>query len=408
MTNVEQLHRPDEPSPASPSKFRAWFGEATNDLFRESLPGKGRYVAAVICANGLGHYYRTTNVLETLQRSMPGLDITVIGPPGIFAAENDSVASRALWARGAHRMPVDWGPGLTWSADPEVYEDGRLTDWLDNLVDNPQAKSVLDSADLVLSDNLGLLLDRYPNTVMMGNFTWGSDLAEVYPDNEAVKRFAQQEKELLARATMLCVGAIASKAVLAGTHAVPFDWMAQNPNAPTPKTAEDRRHVAVFGGSTGMADARLAEAAKRLVDADKWDKVSVSSQVYTELPPDYQTRVSQLPGGLIDYSEYGAIVVRPGVGAITAAVESGTPLFALDDTDNPEMVRNSTAIQRLGIGIGGDLQDVVEGVERLTGEETSENFMGQLRRQGRNGILQATTYLALRLITTPKSKYGTK
>lgn len=87
-----------------------------------------------------------------------------------------------LLAAGARVRSGVMAPGVGWSADASVYEDGRLRGWLRRLARVEE----IAAADLVLSDNLPGVLELRADAVLSGSFLWSDVLGEAYGDHPAV------------------------------------------------------------------------------------------------------------------------------------------------------------------------------------------------------------------------------
>jgi len=172
--------------------------------------------------------------------------------------------------------------------------------------------------------------------------------------------------------------------------------MMQRPEVPNPKTEESARHVAVYGGGTAAADLLLGQAVAELAKSNRW-VVHVAPNLFWALPSDMDKGlVAPIQPGFNSYDECGVVVMRPGVGSMTAAVESGTPIVALAESNNAEMQDNAARIAALGIGLdaGSDPAKVVEAVTALTQPgEVRQAVQENLRSQPREGIAQAAAFL---------------
>src|SRR5512133_849761 len=129
--------------------------------------GKGMELCAVVCPNGMGHFGRTTGILSRLQDKLTDLKISVVASEHQLNSEAVPAANK-LWQNGAHGVPAQLDPGVSWSTDPSVYDDGRLTDWVSRVRELPK----INNADVVVSDNLAGVLGIRNDAVLQGNFLW--------------------------------------------------------------------------------------------------------------------------------------------------------------------------------------------------------------------------------------------
>lgn len=340
-------------------------------------------LAAVITANGLGHYRRTAGIIARLLERGADVDhVDVLAEPWQRDLTSDWHATQTLERRGATWIHDVIAPGVSWSSDPRLYDDGRLTAWEERLA----GVDALQAADLVVSDNLSAVLELRPDAVLAGNFLWSDVLGDAYPESAAVSAFVELERRRLERCRppMLCVAELLMPGIRRRTEAVPFGFMCD----PVSRLPQERDTIAVLAGRGGAADDILATAAAELVDRG------------------YEVR-SSIPGtgaSLFDFSEeawsrVGVLVCRPGTGTVTEAVARRIPMVVLDEGSNAEMQHNRERVLALGIGLDAGSRPEPHAVA-IRAEDLRAGGEAQRRRLAalpRDGIDEAAEWLAERL-----------
>ncbi len=371
-------------------------GEAQNAA---TFNGEGMSLSALICTNGFGHFGRATNILDKLTDQLTSLKVTIFSSEK-QAADKDLIAAQNLRSKGVRFVSGLLEPGVEWSADPATYDDGRLVNWMANL-----GVAEIDEADLVLSDNLPGILARRHDAVLSGNFLWHDVIGEAYPDDPAVMEFVEHDSGLLSayRPPMICVDAIASPAVREETEPVGVGWMLQRTDHPAPKDSDNNKAV-VFGGGVSTANEILTEAAERLAHGGDWN-VHVQPKLRDKMSPQARRKTTEVNNSYNNYDDAAVVVGRPGVGTMTACVEGLTPLTAVHEGNNSEMIHNGERIEALGIGRhpGTEIEEINTTLKALTRGAEAERVRRNLQGQSRNGIAQAAQWLADRLVAVSQA-----
>lgn len=341
-------------------------------------------VAALVCPNGLGHFRRVVRILSNLRLLVDELSIDLICEQWQMQRTAGGVETNALLAAGARTHTGILSPGVTWSADPALYRDGRLSSWEDRIVEC----APLRDADHVLSDNLGGVLRVRPDAVLSGSFLWSDVLHAAHPSDDAVRAFADRERGLLSvrRPPMLCVDDIAMPAIGMFTERVGLPWMCERvPRRPV----NGRPRVAVLGGATGADDELLRTHIAALEATGDYELClprALLSSSPDALPFDHS---------LGEYATLAAVVCRPGVGTMTDCIATGVPLVCVFDSNNPELSHNSARVEALGVGedVGrGTADDVTRAVANvMASNATIQRNIAMLRT---DGAMAAAQWLA--------------
>lgn len=286
-------------------------------------------------------------------------------------------------------------PGVGWSSDPACFDDDRLLSWEERLVDLPE----LQSADLVLSDNLTAMLDHRPDAVLAGSFLWSEVLATAYPDHPRVAAFAQKETERLRkhRPPMLCVADLMMPAVRQQTTAVPLPWMCEEPATPQPASRGNLPLIAVAGGATGSAEDILGRAVEGLAqkaEANGWRlALPTGFRAYAGSLAAHDT----LPFDATVFASAAVMVCRPGVGTMTDCVTHRLPMVVLHEKNNPEMAHNGRRVRDLGLGTyleGSPQHDtVLAAVKDLLDTRRQAQIRSTMAKLPHYGLEQAACWL---------------
>ena len=343
-------------------------------------------VLAIICPNGFGHFQRSRRVMAEVLGMNSGVQLEIV----CTARQRAQLADTDPLAPFADR--VRWhedllGPAVHWSLDPEDYADGRLVNWsaaLDVLA--------LDRFDLVVSDNMSGVLEQRADALLMGSFLWSDILDSAYPGHAQVERFVQHERNLLQqhRPEMICIDGLAMPGVLARTCALPVPWMCESVLPPDTAREVLPPTVALLGNSSVIGGCDL----KALADGLQQAGISVST------PPAWQIGE---PFGYApaDFAACSAVICRPGIGTLTDAVATSTPVVVVHEAGNTEMTHNGIAIAALGFGLNlatADTAVVLRSLLALMQDRpTLVTMSRQIAAAKKNGLEVAAKHVLQRL-----------
>ena len=349
-------------------------------------------IAALISANGLGHYKRLVGILARLQELCGELpQLTVLCEQWQTSRMSGWSRSRQLWTRGAEAVHGIMHPGVHWAMSPDVYCDGRLCDWERRLADVTAVRE----ADVVISDNCAGILAERPDAVLFGSFLWSDVLESAFGDRQPVRAFVEHERELLDkyRPPMLCVKELAMPGVIERTEAVTLPWMCETAGS---GSSTDRTAVALIGGATGAADDIINKALDALLLWDKCD-ILLPGKLIEHIPSQARERVAEFDFDGGGYADCSVVVCRPGMGVITDCLANKVPMVALHEPGNLELEHNSRRLAELGyainLGPAPDGSAVVEAVESALAPQFASDIRTRLSSAETNGLECAASWL---------------
>ena len=290
------------------------------------------------------------------------------------------------------------GREVGWSADASVFDGDGLLTWHHRL----GHLAALQSADLVLSDNLTGVLHHRPDAVVLGSFLWSDVLGAAHPGHPTVARFVEEEHEVLHRCNpkMLCVKGFAMPGVLTRTDAVQLPLMCAQDAEGTARCPRARRpsalvpRVGVLFGATNNGMMSAVELATALL-SDLGVEVAVPVDLMRYLPGD--DRCVNFSFSAREYHQIDVVVCRPGMGTITDCVAYAVPMVLTHEVGNVELEHNGRCAQGIGLGIYVGAcprpEDVVEAVRSLIGTTRADRTRRVMAGVGRNGIEQSLALL---------------
>lgn len=238
-------------------------------------------------------------------------------------------------------------PGVSWSKTPDIYRDGRLIGWVDEL----KSFDPLKTADIVISDNLSGILSIRPDAILMGSFLW-MEVLEIYKDIPEVSAYMEHEKNLLEqnRPYMICVDTIAMPAVRKYTRVVGMPWFGTGTKSAS-KEVRKRNTIALVGGATPAADQVLLNTARALLQTTDY-RILVAQRFHDMLGKLAPERCGIFDFKKEDYEACDLVICRAGVGTLTDCIVTNTPMLLLPETANAEMEYNTVRLEQLGLAKG--------------------------------------------------------
>lgn len=270
------------------------------------------------------------------------------------------------------------------------YKYSDTTEWLTNL--RCKKRKILDDNNgIFVLDNNALILEIFPDSVLMGSFLWG----EIFEDSqsEELSKASISELNLLKRnmPPMLCVGKMAMNWVQSYTNAIKLPWFCTFSHNRI-KNISVRNNLLVTGGGTGKLNSILFEYA-----------VSLSNhgfKVFIDTKMNLCDKKEGIGLPLFDFSDESflslrAIVCRPGIGILTDSVKYAVPTVSLRDESNKEMYHNAEIISNSNLGIAispNDKGAVGRMVNWLNSNELNECYKNLLTEEC-NGAEMAAEWL---------------
>ena len=351
---------------------------------------------AVVCPSGLGHYRRTVGILRRVVDRVPAVRISIACCGWQIERLKAELEPFPRWHEVVEYITHVTEPGVHWSAEPDVYDDGRLLGWEERL-----AGIDLGRYDVVVSDNLAGVLSHRSDAVLAGSFLWSDVLAVAYPDHPQVRAFVERERRLLAehRPHMICVDALAMPGVSSRTRVVGCQPMCEGAAPGLPRPPGPPIRVGVLGGATTAAWAVLDTLAEELI---------AETDYQLALPADAVTRGQPFPRGRVvafqftpqSYRQCHVIIGRPGIGTLQDALAAGRPLLCVYETGQAEMSHQGRRVEELGLGLDLSARGRVDAtaVRRSVNTMISEAGRTRLARAraelGVGGLDEAADWLA--------------
>jgi hypothetical protein len=284
-------------------------------------------------------------------------------------------------------------PGVSWSLDPIIYDDGRLINW-ESRVKN---EGLILNADIVISDNLVGALNIRSDTVLMGSFLWSDILEQAYHSRSAIQKFVEWERGLLEKHNpqMLCLSDLAMPGVLNRTNAVPLPWMCTDYN-PTNLTKSKKPRVSFQIGLTEAMKNWAVSVLPSLTSFPNYE-ICLPEYLMKYVPPGNRDNVRLFNFTQDDYDSCSLAICRPGVGTLTACVESGMPMILVYEEENAEMGHNAECIQKLGLGFDmgfeWDETEIIQTVKKLLNPHIYRRTKSRIQSSKKDGLKIASDWI---------------
>lgn len=345
-------------------------------------------LAICVCPNGLGHYRRTMLLAGHLLKRLPSLELDIFCAAWQKEAKSSGLDTQARFHHGFME------PGVEWLADAGEYSEERLNGWMGRLKNAP----ALQKADLVLSDNLGAVLEIRPDAVLSGSFLWSDVLSTAYPKNTAIQRFAEHERRLLKekKPSMLCVKDAAMPGVLGRTQAVPLGWFCETQNPPRAKARTDKPVLAFLGGATGAVDQMLAGYASKLSRLNQWT-IALPPKLAKILQGTNKSNIIPFNFERKDFENCWAVLGRPGMGTISECLGYGLPMIAFHEPGNIEMEYLGQRLEALHcgryLGAAPAFEKITQTLEEISQGAAISSIAQNIFKLDRNGLEQACDWI---------------
>lgn len=331
-------------------------------------------IAAIACANGLGHIKRLLRMIGGLREAAPGLSFT------LFCEQWQLDRLRGWrWLNGVEIAPVSLP--VKWYDTPDRYGDW-LNDWRGSL-----ASWQLGEYDAVIADNLVEPLEYTENVFLSGSFLWHDVLHGAYPDVPTIRRYYEWAELLLrTRHPPMLVNryfAMPATERLTQSHKIDFISFYDGPQVKRSKSTPERVLLALGSSpaASGLVDQvraimlQMAEVGIVLFVSERWHDALAG-----EYPSLERYDFTQNPLHTVD-----AAIIRAGIGSISDCIAARVPAYFVDDS-NPEIAFNAARLSELGIG-------APLSVNGLTTPGVYGTIARRLGEFSANGVADATAFL---------------
>lgn len=347
----------------------------------------------VICENGLGHFKRLIGLANYIIDHLTSCNINIICQDWQIQRTKDWFKTNTLLQNPRVYFHTSiLNNSVYWTNDPQEYSDGRLTNWIEKLKNQP----VIQEADCLISDNLVELLSIREDTILCGSFLWFDILENAYPKIESVKRFIDFNKNILAKHTpsMICVKDVAMPAVITNTKAIKMPWFAQEKKYKNKEIKKTKRIVLLTGAST-VSDFLTNTILDQIVSLSDIE-IAIPGRVIQSKKITH-SKVIPFNFSLNEFHQCDLVICRPGVGTITDALTTQTPMLTFYEKDNMEMEFNSSQLEKLGLAKNiGPIQsqlDLRDQILSVLQESNLTQFRSNMKNVQLNGFEKTFDWL---------------
>ncbi len=329
-------------------------------------------VALIACSNGFGH----TKRLLLLANELNNLSINSV----IYAPiESVKHISRT------HKIPIHTVKDFDSKTSISDWLTGNAANWYKSLPD-------LSSYDQVVSDNLVEILKIRPDAWLSGSFFWHNSLKGI-PDN-----IITRTNEILSNnhPRMISSALFSSDYLKKNTKLYEVGVYANNDVLSSKLSYLHKSDVLISIGH-GLNLYKEAHKFINYISEKKdigFDNVWVEPCLIPKNPPNWM-KVATYTAEM--YEKIAVSIIRPGVGTITdTLIYGGRPLM-FHEHENQEMKRNSSTINKLGLGEScSSIKDAWQKAEDyISNKKMQEKHINLVRNLDRNGAMQAASILKL-------------
>ncbi|MCB0641232.1 MAG: hypothetical protein KDC44_06310 [Phaeodactylibacter sp.] len=353
------------------------------------------HILAIVCENGLGHFKRMTGLLWAWCEKYPDTRIDLVAEQWQLDLTGDWDKT-AIYHRSGNRVFTGiTAPGVRWSQDVSIFDSGQLTNWEDRLLEVDS----LQTADLVLSDNLVGVLHHRPDAILIGSFLWSEVLKQKFPKSPVIQRFADRELALLQaqKPYMLGVEPLIIPEIRSAAKAFGFPWFGQADKR-SRRQFRGIQRIAILAGATTAAQEELEQTLQILLQKPGLE-IALPDRLIPKLQLAATDRIVPFGFELVDFEACDLVFCRPGVGTLTDCVVTNTPMVLFYEPGNYEMIHNARQLEKAGIAVNLGAQfdgaQLLEVVERFEAEETYQTFQDHLAAQATNGYPKIVEWLAV-------------
>jgi hypothetical protein len=330
----------------------------------------------IVCGNGFGHLRRVLKVGASLHAMNGHCRIYVECKSTNLSriAKDPEVASilESEFISFGH-LSADLAPEYAQHTSYFAFEE-----WL-SVFDAPR------KGELVILDNEAILLQKFPEAVLMGSFLW-SDVIES-KKWASLSAYIAAERAVLAhrKPYMLGLEDMAMDGVRRHTRFVPLPWFVQREEG---LEAEVKTDILLTMGGSGKEKEFLSLPFLSLLE-EKADMVFTDARLGLML----QGKFGVFDFSSTAFSRTKLVIGRPGIGILTECVQYGIPIACVYEKDNAEMVHNAQCVEKLGIGIDlmsrDESQHAGHIISLMNSESTEQHAgFGRIQYYGANAAAQ--------------------
>jgi len=308
-----------------------------------------------ICPHGFGHIRRALKTIKILLNDDARLHITI--------------HVKATHLAGFQTLLPEWdadttgSPRISWITNTMIhcpdfsnqeYSADSYEKWLQAL------KAWMDSHEniLVVSDNLVAPAFYSNRALLMGSFLWSSVVTENYlPDYQF---FAKAEQAMLnqRKLPMLALQDMAMPDVRRLTQMIPMPWFCDQNPLLVPEIKSKYKVLLSVGGTSKWLEKGM-ELLDR-INKNQGIELYLDQGLYKAL----DTRLDTIQLFSFEdeaFSQLDLVIARPGIGILTDCVAFNTPIVAIGENANAEIVHNARVISEKGWGwdlVGEEIETI--------------------------------------------------
>ena len=339
----------------------------------------------VISPNGLGHFKRVTGLVDHMIQIIPNRHFHIFCAEWQLNRMRDEVWVQGLISSG--RVTFHFGYtdlALRWSSNPSDFEGRNLISWIDKVRQNP----LLNSAELVISDNLVEILLLRKDALLMGSFLWGDVLQHASFNLPAVNDYIQKEQLLLEEyhPKLLCVQDMVMPYAAERTQVIGLPWFTERVSCTT-KKSYPRKRVGLLPGATPALREQIESYAKTLAVRDDID-VLFPGSIEGCKNFDFQAET---------WDSLDVVICRPGIGTLTDAIKYSVPVLALEEPENVEISHNALRVDQLGIGLSasiGSYSTLENKLDQMLQTPQHQQYIDKLMERPIGGYVAAVQWLS--------------
>lgn len=297
----------------------------------------------LVCANGLGHFKRTTDIWKRLG---PNTQSKVVIGCAAWQLERTSswpAVQQINQMDHISFLPINMEGSIVWKEDYSNYTRKDYSAFVTRISQLPEFKA----ADLVISDNHASFLEQYPNQILFGSFLWPDVLSSA--DKGFPMDILEQERKLLKQnhPKMVSIGEATMPSVQTATQNHKVNWLCDTVYD-RPEEEKQVTNILFSAGLSGASKNRLLDLLKSSLSQNDI-KVFLTPALVKNIKLERGYEVFDFEPS--SFQKIDLMVVRPGIGSITEAIQYQIPLACMDDGENSEMLFNAKRVEELGIGL---------------------------------------------------------